>query len=294
MLAKFSKVVLVVMLVTIIGCSGKKDEIIELSKQGSVAIPEIANYLKDPDTEIRKAALFHLKNMVDMKAIPHIEAYINSAKRPVERQWGIDAINHIKTEHARRNPPPVVVKKPVNESDPLVTQINNFVHNLLVAGDPYFKGDPMAITLQGNTVINWTDMTQFYKDTQRMRDWITFYEYIRRGVLGYPTGDLTGRIFEKFPQINKFQQHIFVGEGEPEQKDGYVVYPRRRVIGKSTITRADYNRIDPEQKKYLDILSVTKQHFAEFEREAKKFVKNVWYDPTIAQKANQQTAKGIE
>ncbi len=290
------KKILVLLLIVFltIACSNKKEELEKLYNQGPSSIPKIAEYLKDPDLEVRKMALFYLGKLGSKEAIPYIEEYANSAKNPAERNMAIKTIAKINEIVAKKNPPkPKYQPKPVNPDDPLQVQVQNFVWNFQIKDNPYYIGDTMKVEVRGHTVINWTDMTDYYNETKRIKDWKTFYEYLKRTVLGFPTGDLAGAIFDKFPQIKVFKEYAYVCV-KYEGKDGKKVCVRKKVIGKATITRKNYNRIDKIEKEYLDKLSVSSQHFDEFEKEAKKFVKGIWYDPVIVRKAKAQKAQGVE
>lgn len=295
----FKKVIAILaVFVIIISCTSKKEEIMNLSKKGAEGIPAIAQYLKDPDPEIRKTALEALAQTGEKAAIPYIEAFVNSARKLEDRQLAIKALQKLNQNLKEEAPKP---QKPtykiyeIKKTDPLEKQINYYVHNFLVKDNPYNKPDDLELKVEGDMVINYTDMTDFYKETQRTQDWRTFFEYVRRTVLGFPTGDVTGEIFKKFPQIKKFKEVAYVGIGEPYKDEmGRLVYKKKKIIGSSIITRINYFKIDSLTKEYLDKLSVLQNEVDEFEKQSRKYVTNVWYDPEIVSKAKNQKAVGTE
>ncbi len=273
-------------------CSNKQDEIKKLSENGVESIPAIAKYLEDPDMAVRKEATKTLGEIGTEQSLVFLKQCRDNAKQKEEMLFVNEIMKKVKDNMAPKKP--TFVPRPVNENDPLQTQVSNYVYNFMFKGGVgYGPKDEMELEVKGATVINYTDMTEFYENTLRIKDWKTFYEYIKRTVLGYPTGDITAEIFKKFPQLTTFKQIAYVGE-EPTTKDGVTVYAKKRTIGKAEISQASFKKIDGDTKEYLDKLSVSQQHFAEFEDEVGKFIKGVWYDKTIENKAKAQVSGGTE
>lgn len=288
------KLLILLAALIVFNCSNKQDEIKELSVGGSNSIPEIAKFLQDPDMAVRKSAATALSEIGSEQSLIYLKEYRNLAKQSEEIVFANEMMKSVQSKMTPNKPK--FVERAVNDSDPLETQVQNFIHNFVFKdGVGYGPKDEFIVEVKGTTVINYTDMTDFYNNTKRIKDWKTFYEYVKRTVLGFPTGDITAAVFEKFPQVTKFNEVAFVGENPEKDKDGKVLsYGKRKPIGKCGITSAAFKKIDPNTKEYLDKLSVSQQHFDKFEEEVQKFVSGVWYDQTVETNAKKQVSVGVE
>ena len=287
------KILILLVIMLSVACSNKQDEIKELSSKGVESIPQIAKYLEDPDMSVRKSAATALGEVGTEQSIVFLKEYRNAAKQNEEMLFANGVIKQIKATLAPKKP--TFIKRPVNENDPLETQVKNHLYNFMFKGGVgYGPKDELEITVKGSTIINYTDMTDFYENTLRIKDWKTFYEYIKRAVLGYPTGDITAEVFKTFPQIKTFKEVAYVGEGRSVDANGKTTFKKRRPIGKAQISQSAFKSIDEDTKEYLDKLSVSQQHFAEFETEVGKYIKGIWYDKTLENKAKKQISTGTE
>jgi len=275
------KILFLFVAIVVFSCSNKQDEIKQLSQKGISSISEVAKFLDDPDMKVRKTAAKALGKIGTEQSIVYLKAYRDDAKQREELIFANSIIKKIKATLAPKKPK--FVKRAVNKNDPLETQVINTVYNFMFRdGVGYGPKDELELKVKGNTVINYTDMTEFYENTLRIKDWKTFYEYIKRAVLGYPTGDITAEIFKKFPQMKTFSEVAYVKENG-----------KKKTVGKAKISRKSFYSIDSDTKEYLDKLSVSQEHFGEFEGEVGKYIKGIWYDKTIAKEAKDQVSKGL-